>query len=129
MRQRKLTEKDLKLALDYSIGLWKFLYNNPKKEKKDYCYWNTIVDYLNQCPLCEVYLKLYEEGHYKGCDEKCPLAFDSKTCYCREHPFSIWLNQRKNKRDPKYPKDIKVRKLAAKEILNILCDAKRKLLK
>jgi hypothetical protein len=64
-----------KEAIDLSVKVWRWLYDNPTKIKEDSPYWEDIKGMWGNCPLCDFYLCY----HGPLCDN-CILS-KKRACY------------------------------------------------
>jgi len=85
----KLTKKR---AIDLSIELWEYL-KDTGKYKGDWPKWESLGEFLFDCPLCE-----YQDGH--GWDwvdntcTSCPYYQKYMRCSENEAPFIEWTKAR-----------------------------------
>ena len=68
---RPLTKRN---ALEICLELWKWLRDNPTKDKSDWPGWaETILDCLCSCPCCQYLADQYWDIGTEACDQ-CPLV-------------------------------------------------------
>jgi len=79
-------------ALKETIAVWKEIVKGKLTTKPDLPseVYDTIKDYTNECPLCELYIDpLTNLSGFENC-HKCPLGKMGSTCGHESSPYDRW---------------------------------------
>ena len=89
----KYNDPAYKAALDLSIKVWTWLFENPGKEKEESPYYTEIFECQSDCPMCQYMRDHYEnQGSIFIRCESCPLytVYNGISKYECHPAFAEW---------------------------------------
>lgn len=103
-----------KQAVQLTLALWDWLYENPTKSKEDWPGWKKnggkYPDVTDDCFCCE-YTQFREDENYRrsmtitydsGCESYCPLNEELKGCRHDDSFWQKWINAKSSRTKKKY---------------------------